>query len=71
MNDNAARPQEFGTGLRAKLEQVGRARERAPLPPSRDLVALLALDDVERPRQERARAAGELPRHRAAGPVAA
>lgn len=71
MNDHAARPPEFGTGLRAKLEQVDPARERAPLPTSRDLVALLAVDDAERPRPDTAIVTGNLPRPRAAGPVAA
>jgi hypothetical protein len=71
MNNHAARPQEFGTGLRAKLEQVGRARERAPLPTSRDLVVLLAEREVARRRPLLPNLTGALPRHEAAGPAAA
>jgi hypothetical protein len=70
MNDLAARPPEFGTGLRARLERADRARERAPVPSSRDLVDLLVEEPVERSTPELVLVAGDLTRPRAAGPVA-
>lgn len=72
MNDEAARPPEFGTGLRARLERFEHARERAPLPSSRDLVALLETEPPgECATPELVLVGTDLPRHRAPGPVAA
>jgi hypothetical protein len=70
MNDHAASPPEFGTGLRERLQRANRVREGAPLPSSRDLAALLEEDPGERATPELVRVAGELTRPRAAGPVA-
>jgi hypothetical protein len=70
MNDHAASPPEFGTGLRERLQRADRARERAPLPSSRDLVVLLEEDPRERSTPELVLVAGDLTRPRAAGPVA-
>ena len=69
MNDNAASPPEFGTGLRERLQRADRVRERAPLPSSRDLVVILEEDSVERATPELVLVAGDLTRPRAAGPV--
>jgi hypothetical protein len=69
MNDHAARIPEFGTGLRARLERADRARERAPLPSSRDLVQLLEEEPAERTSPELVLVGGDLVRHRATGPV--
>jgi hypothetical protein len=72
MNDEAARPPEFGTGLRARLERAEHARERAPLPSTRDLVALLETEPAaERTTPELVLVGADRPRHRAPGPVAA
>jgi hypothetical protein len=71
MNDDAARTPEFGTGLRARLERADLARERAPLPSSRDLVHLLEEVPVERSTPELVLVGADLTRHRAPGPVAA
>lgn len=70
MNDHAARIPEFGTGLRARLERADRARERAPLPSSRDLVQILEQEPVERTSPELVLVGGDLVRHRAPGPIA-
>lgn len=70
MNDHAARIPEFGTGLRARLERADRARERAPLPSSRDLVHLLE-EPAERTTPELVLVGGDLVRHRAPGPIPA
>lgn len=70
MNHHAA-PPEFGTGLRAKLERVGRARERVPPPPNRDLVALVGEEGAERRLPELGIIAGVPSLPRATGPVAA
>ena len=70
MNDQAARPPEFGTGLRDRLQRADRVRERAPLPSSRDLVNLLEEDPGERSTPELVLAGGDLTRRRAPGPVA-
>jgi hypothetical protein len=70
MNDHAASPPEFGTGLRERLQRADRVRERAPLPSSRDLVVILEEDSVERATPELVLVAGDLTRPRAAGPVA-
>ena len=70
MNDHAASPPEFGTGLRERLQRADRVRERAPLPSSRDLVVILEEDHVERATPELVLVAGDLTRPRAAGPVA-
>lgn len=70
MNHHAASPPEFGTGLRERLQRADRARERAPLPSSRDLVVLLEEDPRERSTPELVLVAGDLTRPRAAGPVA-
>jgi len=69
MNDQAARPPEFGTGLRDRLQRADRVRERASLPSSRDLVNLLEEDPAERTTPELVLAAGDLKRRRAPGPV--
>ena len=69
MNDQAARPPEFGTGLRDRLQRADRVRERAPLPPSRDLVDLLEEEPGERSTPELVLVSGELTRRRAPGPV--
>lgn len=69
MNDHAASPPEFGTGLRERLQRADRVRERAPLPSSRDLVVILEEDSVERATPELVLVAGDLTRPRAAGPV--
>jgi hypothetical protein len=74
MNDAAARPPEFGTGLRARLERAEHVRERAPLPSTRDLVALLETEPpapAERTTPELVLVGADRPRHRAPGPVAA
>ncbi len=71
MNDHAARIPEFGTGLRARLEQADRVQTRDPLPSSRDLVHLLEDEPVERTTPELVLVGGELVRRRAPGPVAA
>jgi hypothetical protein len=71
MNDHAVPTREFGTGLRARLERGERARERAPLPSSRDLVELVEEDPVERSTPELVLVGGDLSRHRAPGPVTA
>lgn len=71
MNDHAAPTREFGTGLRAWLERGDRARERAPLPSSRDLLDLVEEDPSERSTPELVLVGGDLSRHRAPGPVAA
>jgi hypothetical protein len=70
MNDHAASLPEFGTGLRERLQRADRARERAPLPSSRDLVVLLEEDPRERSTPELVLVAGDLTRPRAAGPIA-
>jgi hypothetical protein len=69
MNDHAARPPEFGTGLRDRLERADRVRDRAPVPSSRDLVSLLEDGPAERATPELVLVSGDLTR-RAAGPVA-
>jgi hypothetical protein len=71
MNDHAASPPEFGTGLRERLERMSRLRQRAPLPSRRYLVDLLEEEPVERSTPELVLVAGDLTRPRAAGPVAA
>jgi hypothetical protein len=71
MNDHAAPIPEFGTGLRARLERAEHARDRAPLPSSLDLVHLLEDEPQERSTPELVLVGGDLPRHRAPGPVAA
>jgi hypothetical protein len=70
MNDQAACPIEFGTGLRDRLQRADRVRERAPLRSSRDLVNLLEEDPEERATPELVLTGGDLPRRRAPGPVA-
>ncbi|HXV57281.1 MAG TPA: hypothetical protein VD704_05375 [Gaiellaceae bacterium] len=42
MQDHAAPPREFGTGLRARLERLDRVDARPSLPGSHDLVRLCA-----------------------------
>jgi hypothetical protein len=71
MNDHAAPTREFGTGLRARLERGNHARERDPLPSSRDLLDLVDDDPVERSTPELVLVSGDLSRHRAPGPVVA
>jgi hypothetical protein len=70
MNDQAARPPEFGTGLRDRLQRADRVRERVPLPSSRDLVNLLEEDPAERATPELVLVGGDVTRRRAPGPVA-
>jgi hypothetical protein len=70
MNDHAARPPEFGTGLRDRLQRADRVRHRIPPPSSRDLVSLLEEEPGERATPELVLVSGDLARPRAAGPVA-
>lgn len=53
MNDAAARPSEFGTGLRASIERRQSLADRRPAPSSRDLVRLCSGEPAPeaRPRQ--------------------
>lgn len=48
MNDDAATLPEFGTGLRARLEQIERAHAR---PPALSTIDLLTLVEDEAPEQ--------------------
>ena len=70
MNDQAARPPEFGTGLRDRLQRADRVRHRTPPPSSRDLVSLLEEDRGERATPELVLVSGDVARRRAPGPIA-
>lgn len=52
MNAAAARPSEFGTGLRTRIERASGLEGRRARPSSRDLVLLCTGEPAERPASE-------------------